>query len=419
MNSPPSPFDQGLAPTTALGGIRVLDFTHALAGPYSTLLLSDYGAKVYKLESSSGDMGRGWGPPFAGGIASFFLGLNRGKRGICIDLKQPEGIELCLRLIDQMDVLVENFRPGAMERLGLGFAALNKRNPRLIYCSISGYGQNGPSRDEAAMDLVVQASSGLLSITGTEDGESVRCGYGVTDVTAGLFAVIGILLALRARETTGRGQFVDVSMLDSMISTMSSNYMSFLGSNVVPQPMGTAFPTVVPYRVFQTSDRAIAIAVGSEKLWSAFCRTLDRPDLEKHERYQTNALRIQNRETLEPLLAKVFLQRSAEDWISRLHAAGIPCSLALNFGEVAAHPQTQFRQMFPYMDHAVAGRHRVTGTPVKLSETPGHPSSPAPLLGQHTRSVLKELFALSDDSVDDLVARGVLTETSTPADLSS
>jgi crotonobetainyl-CoA:carnitine CoA-transferase CaiB-like acyl-CoA transferase len=255
---------------SALDGIRVLDFSHALSGPYCTMLLSDYGACVYKLEASEGDMSRGWGPPFAGGVASVFLGLNRGKRGISIDLKQPEGLDLCLRLIDKVDVLVENFRPGTMDRLGLGYEAAHQRNPRLIYCSISGYGQAGPSRDEAAMDLVVQSSSGLLSITGTDQGESVRCGYGVTDVTAGLFAVIGILLALRARERTGSGQFVDVSMLDSMISTMSSNYMSFLGSDVVPRPMGSSFPTVVPYRVFQTGDRPLAIAVGSEKLGRLF-----------------------------------------------------------------------------------------------------------------------------------------------------
>src|SRR5438270_3067221 len=293
-----------------LEGIRVLDFSHALAGPYCTLLLSDYGAEVYKLEPRSGDMGRGWGPPFAGGEAHFFLGLNRGKRGISIDLKQPEGIALCLKLIDRMDVLVENFRPGAMDRLGLGYQAMHQRNPRLIYCSISGYGQNGPSRDEAAMDLVVQSSSGLLSVTGTEQGESVRCGYGVTDATAGLFSVIGILLALRSRERTGRGQFVDVAMLDSMISTMTSNYMSYLGSGVVPQPMGTAFPTVVPYRVFHTKDRALAIAVGSEKLWSAFCRAIERPDFEKHADYESNSKRIRNRDALESLLSKIFLQRT-------------------------------------------------------------------------------------------------------------
>ena len=224
-------------------------------------------------------MGRGWGPPFAGGISGFFLGLNRGKLGISIDLKQPEGVDLCLRLIDTCDVVIENFRPGSMDKLGLGYQALHHRNPRLIYCSISGYGQNGPSRDEAAMDLVVQGSSGLLSITGTAEGEAVRCGYGVTDVTAGLFAVIGILLALRAREASGLGQYVDVSMLDCMISTMSSNYMTYLGSGTIPQPMGTSFTTIVPYRAFRTKDRSLTLAVGSEKLWWAFCRAIERPDL--------------------------------------------------------------------------------------------------------------------------------------------
>ncbi|MBI1789241.1 MAG: CoA transferase, partial [Acidobacteria bacterium] len=212
---------------SALEGLRVLDFTHALAGPYCTLLLADYGATVYKLESpDGGDMGRGWGPPFAGNQASFFLGLNRGKYGLSIDLKRREGLDLCLRLIEKMDVLIENFRPGAMDRLGLGYADVQPRNPGLIYCAISGYGQNGPSRDEAAMDLIVQASSGLVSITGTEEGEQVRSGYSVADVTAGMFAVIGILLALRSRDQTGKGQLVDVSMLDGMISTMSSNFMN-------------------------------------------------------------------------------------------------------------------------------------------------------------------------------------------------
>jgi crotonobetainyl-CoA:carnitine CoA-transferase CaiB-like acyl-CoA transferase len=404
---------------SALDGIRVLDFSHALSGPYCTLLLSDYGASVYKLEASEGDMGRGWGPPFAGGVASVFLGLNRGKRGISINLKQPEGLDLCLRLIDRVDVLVENFRPGTMDRLGLGYSAVHERNPRLIYCSISGYGQAGPSRDEAAMDLVVQSSSGLLSITGTDQGESVRCGYGVTDVTAGLFAVIGILLALRTRERTGCGQFVDVSMLDSMISTMSSNYMSFLGSGVVPRPMGSSFPTVVPYRVFQTSDRPLAIAVGSEKLWSAFCSALDRPDIEKHRDYEINAVRIQNRDALEALLASIFLQRSGSEWIALLKSAGVPCSLVRNFREVVEDPQCEVREMFPFIEHPAAGRHRVTGTPVKLSDTPGRPSSPAPLLAQHTRDALKEFFSLEDSALDDLVARGVVFEAQASVESSS
>jgi crotonobetainyl-CoA:carnitine CoA-transferase CaiB-like acyl-CoA transferase len=395
---------------SVLDEIRVLDFTHALAGPYATLLLSDYGATVYKLEGRAGDMGRGWGPPFAGEVSSFFLGLNRGKQGICIDLKQVEGLDLCLRIVDQVDVLVENFRPGTMERLGLGYKAIHARNPRLIYCSISGYGQEGPSRDEAAMDLVMQASSGLLSITGTEAGDSVRCGYGVTDVTAGQFAVIGILLALISRQKTGSGQFVDVSMLDSMISTMSSNYMSFLGSHVVPVPMGTSFPTIVPYRCYRASDREVAIAVGSEKLWSAFCEALGRPDLEKHPDYATNADRIRNRATLEPILDSVLAKRSGAEWIERLRKLGVPSSLVRNFVEVSTDPQSELRQMFPVLDHPTAGKHQVTGTAVKLSDTPGGPTTPAPLPGQHTRAALKELFVLDDREIDELAQRRVLFE---------
>jgi crotonobetainyl-CoA:carnitine CoA-transferase CaiB-like acyl-CoA transferase len=397
-------------PASALEGIRVLDFSHALAGPYCTMLLADFGARVYKLESPQGDMGRGWGPPFAGGESSFFLGLNRGKFGVSLDLKSPEGLDLCLRLIDRMDVLVENFRIGTMDRLGLGFEAMHKRNPRLVYCSISGYGQQGPSRDEAAMDLIVQASSGLMSITGTAEGESVRCGYGVTDVTAGQFAVIGILLALRARETTGVGQFVDVSMLDGMISTMTSNYMGFLGSNIVPRPMGTAFPTVVPYQVFPTRDRALAIAVGSEKLWSTFCQAIGRPDLEKHPDYESNAARIRHREAMETVLAEVFRRLPAAEWLEKLRAAGIPSSLVRNFQEVKDDPQCQVRQMFPTLTHPTAGRHQVTGTPVKLSASPSGAAMPAPLPGQHTRHALRELLGIDDETFDSLAARGVVLE---------
>jgi crotonobetainyl-CoA:carnitine CoA-transferase CaiB-like acyl-CoA transferase len=401
-------------PSKPLEGIRILDFSHALAGPYCTLLLSDYGAEVYKLESRAGDMGRGWGPPFSGGLSHFFLGLNRGKYGISIDLKEPEGRDLCLRLLDGMDVLIENFRPGSMDRLGLGYETVHKRNPRLVYCSISGYGQEGPSRDEAAMDLVVQSSSGLLSITGTDDGKSVRCGYGVTDVTAGLFAAIGILLALRARDANGKGQFVDVAMLDGMISTMSSNYMSYLGSGIVPRPMGTAFPTVVPYRVFETQNREIAIAVGSEKLWRAFCIAIERPELELNPDYATNAQRIRNREMLEPLLAEVFALRPASEWVERLQKAGIPASLVRNFEEVASHPQSAVRDMFPQIEHPTAGRHTVTGTPVKLSKTPGEPGMPAPLMGQHTRSVLKDLLGLNEQALDRLAAKGLIYQDETP-----
>jgi crotonobetainyl-CoA:carnitine CoA-transferase CaiB-like acyl-CoA transferase len=393
----------------SLQGLRVLDFSHALAGPFCTLVLADFGANVYKLESpSGGDMGRGWGPPFAGEQSSFFLGLNRGKYGISIDLKRKEGIDLCLRLVDRMDVLVENFRPGTMDRLGLGYQALSQRNPGLVYCSISGYGQAGPSRDEAAMDLIVECSSGFMSITGTEQGEQVRSGYAVADINAGLFSIIGILLALRARDVTGRGQYVDVSMLDSMISAMSSNYMSYLGSSRVPQPMGSAFPTVVPYRVYEARDRSFSLAVGSERLWSAFCRAIGREDLEGDPRFASNARRVENRHALEEVLHAVFRERDMTEWIEGLRAAGIPCSPVKTFAEVADDAQTALRNMFPTVDCPVVGKHRVTGPAVKLSETPGRVGAPAPALGEHTPMVLSDLLGIDADDVERLTAAGIV-----------
>jgi crotonobetainyl-CoA:carnitine CoA-transferase CaiB-like acyl-CoA transferase len=396
--------------SAALEGIRVLDFSHALAGPYCTLMLADFGASVYKLESpNGGDMGRGWGPPFAGGQSSFFLGLNRGKYGISIDLKRPEGIDLCLRLIDRMDVLVENFRPGAMQRLGLHYQALAERNPRLVYCSISGYGQAGPSRDEAAMDLIVEASSGFMSITGTEEGEQVRSGYAVADINAGLYSAIGILLALRARDLTGRGQFVDIAMQDGMISAMSSNYMSYLGSGKVPRPLGSAFPTVVPYRVFRAQDRPFSIAVGSEKLWIAFCTTIGRDDLATDPRFESNARRVVNRPELDRILQGVFGHRPMSEWVDRLRAAGIPCSPVKTFEEVSQDPQAAVRNMFPTVECPAAGPHRVTGPAIKLSATPARVGAPAPALGEHTGQVLTELLGLDAGIVESLAAAGVVT----------
>jgi crotonobetainyl-CoA:carnitine CoA-transferase CaiB-like acyl-CoA transferase len=353
-------------------------------------------------------MGRGWGPPFAGTQSSFFLGLNRGKSGISIDLKRSEGVDLCLRLVDTMDVLVENFRPGTMDRLGLGYDVASRRNPRLVYCSISGYGQEGPSRDEAAMDLIVECSSGFLSVTGTEEGEQVRSGYAVADINAGLFSVIGIMMALRARESSGRGQYVDVSMLDGMISAMSSNYMTFLGSGRLPRPMGNAFPTVVPYRVYEARDRCFSIAVGSERLWSAFCNVIERRDLEAHPDYITNARRVENRHALEDILTVVFRERDMAEWIERLSSVGIPCSPVKTFAEVVDDPQTAIRNMFPTIQCPVAGPHRVTGAPVKLSETPGKIGGPAPELGEHTGRVLSELLGLDTTTVDGLVDAGII-----------
>lgn len=396
-------------PRSALQGLRVLDFSHALAGPYCTLLLADYGAEVFKLEApETGECARGWGPPFVGNEAAFFLGLNRGKRGISIDLKCAEGLELCQRLLEQMDVLVENFRPGTMDRLGLGYAAVRAGNPRLVYCSISGYGQSGPSRDEAAMDLVVECSSGFMSITGTEAGEQVRSGYAVADINAGMMAVIGILMAIESRHKTGSGQYVDVAMFDAMISAMSSNYMAYLGSGITPRPLGTSFPTLVPYRVFRASDRVFSIAVGSEKLWAALCAAIEHPELQSHPHYSSNAARIRNREEVERRLQQIFETRTAAEWTERLGAAGVPCSVVLNFAEVAEHAQAMHRGMFPTLEHPAAGAHRATGSPIKMSETPSCLARPAPLVGEHTAETLKELLKLDSAAISSLSRRGIV-----------
>lgn len=396
--------------TLALDGMRVLEITQVMSGPFCGLLLADLGAEVIKVEKPGGDDSRRMAPPRINGESAAFMAINRNKRGLGLNLKSNEAREIFKKLAAKADVLIENFRPGTMERLGLGYETVHARNPRLVYCSISGYGQGGPSRDEAAMDLIVQASSGLISITGTEAGEQVRSGYSVADVTAGMFATVGILIALRSRDQTGQGQFVDVAMFDALISAMSSNFMSYLGSGQEPRPLGTAFATIVPYRVFNAQDRSFAIAVGSEKLWSSFCGVIDRADFETHPDYATNALRVKNREVLERLLAAIFSRRSAAEWIEKLRAVGIPCSLVRTLPEVVADPQAAFRQMFPHLDHPTAGEHTVTGTPVKLSLTPGRPTMAAPLLGQHTRCVLADLLGLDAGVTDELVANGIVYE---------
>lgn len=394
-----------------LDGIRVLDFSHALAGPYCTMLMAHYGAEVYKIEGTeTGDMGRIWGPPFIGGEASYFLGLNAGKMGLAINLKHAKGIELCLRMIERADVLIENFRPGAMKRLGLGYEVASARNPRLVYCSISGYGQTGPSRDEPAMDLILQASSGLISVTGTPGGEVARCGHSVADINAGMFALIGILMALRVRDQTGAGQHVDVSMLDSMISAMASNYALFFGSQQIPGPMGTAFATIVPYRAFRASDREIVIAVASEKLWHAFCGAIGRPELAADPRFATNPLRVANRGVLEPLLSGIFATKTAAEWTALFKKAGVPCTPVRNLQEVMTDPQSEARRMFPTLQHETAGPHRVTGVPVKFSRTPGEVRSAAPREGEHTLQALAGLVGLGEAEARELMAEGAIAQ---------
>lgn len=390
--------------STPLEGLRVLDFSHALAGPYCAMILAQYGANVCKIETpDGGEVGRTWAPPYTGGEASYFLGINAGKRSLAIDLKKPEGIALCLDLIERVDVLLENMRPGTMERLGLGYKAASARNPKLIYCSVSGYGQTGPSRDEPAMDLILQAASGLISVTGVEGGENVRCGHSVADITAGMFSIIGILMALEARNRTGAGQFVDVSMLDSMISAMASNFAYFVGSGIVPEAMGTRFSTIVPYRGFPTADRAIVIAVASQKLWQDFCLAIGKPEWLENPDYATNPLRVKHREILEPAIAEIFKTNTAAHWVAKLAEHGIPCAPERTLDEVASDPQVAAREMLPEVEGF-----RVTGPPVKFSATPGCIPRRAPHLGEHSCELLHEILGLSDQQIGQLIKREVI-----------
>ena len=372
-----------------LDGLTVLDFSHALAGPYCTMLMAAYGAKVIKVEGPEGDIGRTWGPPFNGADASYFVGLNSGKQSLAIDLKTPEGLEVCRKLAAQADILLENFRPGTMNRLGLDYASLSSANPRLIYVSISGYGQTGPRRLEPAMDLIIQSASGLMSITGTAAGETVKTGHSIADITAGLFSVIGAMMALEARHRTGRGQFVDVSMMDTVMSSMLPSFARYLASGIVPKPMGTLFDGIVPYRNFECKDREMTLAVASDKLWKSFCEAIGRSDLGVHPDYGTNPLRVKNRGVLEPILETMFRSRPAAHWVELLTRHGVPATVVRNLKEVIEDEQTSARNMTPIVEHAVAGPIRVIGVPVQLSETPGRIGSAAPLLGADTAAILK------------------------------
>ena len=381
MSTSPAPLD----------GITVLDFSHALAGPYGTMLMAAYGAEVIKVESPEGDIGRTWGPPFHGADASYFVGLNSGKQSLAIDLKTPEGLDSCRKLAAKADILIENFRPGTMNRLGLDYASLSAVNPRLIYVSISGYGQTGPRRLEPAMDLIIQSASGLMSITGTAAGETVKTGHSIADITAGLFSLIGALLAIEARHRTGRGQFVDVSMMDTVMSTMLPSFARYLASGLVPKPMGTLFDGIVPYRNFVCADREITVAVASDKLWKSFCEAIGRTDLTDHSDYKTNPLRVKNRAVLEPILEDMFLSRPAEHWVQLLAKFGVPATVVRNLKEVIEDEQTSVRNMTPTVQHPVAGAIRVLGVPVQLSETPGRIGGASPLLGADTEAILKSI----------------------------
>jgi crotonobetainyl-CoA:carnitine CoA-transferase CaiB-like acyl-CoA transferase len=395
--------------TAALDGFLVLDFTRVLSGPYCTMQLADMGARVVKIEQpKTGDDTRAWGPPFVNGESAYFLSINRNKESLTLDLKNPRAREVLAPLLAKADVLVENFRPGTMERLGLSYDSLSKPYPRLVYCSISGFGQSGPRRREAGYDAVVQAEGGLMSITGSAEGPAFRLGVAISDIVSGMFAAQGIAFALLARERTGRGQNVDVGMLDATAALLTYQAANYFATGKVPGRLGNRHPTIVPYETFEASDGEFVIAIGNDDQWRRLCTIMGSPELAGDERFATNRSRVANYETLRPMLATILGQRTRAKWVEELRGAGVPCGSVRDVGEVLADPHLDAREMIRTVEHAVAGAVRVTGVPIKLSDTPGSVRTPPPLLGQHTRDILTRDAGFTPAAVDELVASGVV-----------
>jgi formyl-CoA transferase/CoA:oxalate CoA-transferase len=390
----------------ALNGITVLDLTRVLSGPYCTMMLADMGARVIKIEQpGKGDDTRGWGPPFVAGESAYFLSINRNKQSVTLDFKKPEGRAVLDRLIADVDVLVENFRPGTLTKLGLDYESVAATHPRLVYCSISGFGQTGPRRREAGYDAVMQGEGGLMSITGSSDGPPFRLGVAIADIVSGMFAAQGVTLALFARERTGRGQAVDIAMLDSVVGLLSYQAGIYFATGSAPPRMGNRHPTIVPYETFAASDGDFVLAVGNDDQWRRFCAAAG---LELDDRFATNRLRVENYVELKPILHVLLRTRPRAEWIAVLTAAGVPCGSVRDLREVFSDPQLVARQMVAELEHAAAGMLKLLGTPMKLSDTPGAVRTPPPLLGEHTDSVLTNDLGFTREQVTALRDKGVI-----------
>lgn len=379
-------------PGSALQDLLVLDLTRILSGPFATMTLADLGADVIKIEQpGQGDDTRQWGPPFQGEEAAYFLAVNRNKRSLAVDLKSPEGLAAVRRLAIKADVLVENFRPGTAARLGLGYEELSRQNPGLIYASISGYGQTGPDAQRPGYDAIAQARSGIMSVTGEADGPPVRVGVSSADLVAGMWATIGILAALHEKQWSGRGQWVDISLLDGSVSWLTYVSSGYFASGETPRRYGSAHPTIAPYQAFATADGFVMVAVGNDGLWRRFAGALDREDLLADERFARNPSRVAHRDVLIPLIEEVMLTRSTAEWVQCLDAAGVPVGPIQTVDEAVKDPQVLARGMVAELQHPTAGALKVVGCPIRLTRTPASVRTAPPVLGQHTDEVLNSL----------------------------
>jgi crotonobetainyl-CoA:carnitine CoA-transferase CaiB-like acyl-CoA transferase len=391
-----------------LDGVRIIDFTRILAGPFGAMFLGDMGAEVIKVEEpGKGDDTRGW-PPFVEGEATYFLSVNRSKKSLTLNMKAPEGLAILRKLIGKSDVVLENFRPGTMDRLGVGYESLRALNPRLIYCAISGFGESGPEASRPGYDLIVQGESGVMDITGFPDGPPVKVGNSIADLVAGMSAAQGITLALLARERTGRGQKVEIGMLDVMAALLTYQAGLYWNGGGRPARRGNQHPSIVPYEVFRAADAYLTLGVANNSLWDKACRALDREDLARDPRFDTEAKRVSNRDVLVPLLNDVLSARPAEEWLTRFDQAGVPAGKIKSVAEVCESPHLKARGMVVKLPHPKAGSITVMGVPVRLHETPGTATAPPPLLGEHTGDILTRLLRIPKTKVDALKASGVI-----------
>lgn len=392
-----------------LDGLVVVDFSRVLSGPYCTMQLADLGARVIKIEHPGrGDDTRAWGPPFVEGESSYFLSINRNKESIAVDLKHPAARRIVDALLDRADVVVENFRPGTMDRLGFGYAAVSRDRPRIVYCSISGFGQTGPRKAEAGYDAVMQAEGGLMSITGEREGPPFRLGVAIADLATALVAVQGILAALIARGRTGRGQLVDVGMLDTVASLLTYQAGIVFATGTSPGRMGNQHPSIAPYDTFATSDGEFVLAVGNDDQFRRMAAVIDAPHLTRDDRFTTNSGRVRHYDALRTELRGIFSRWTRDAIVQALTDAGVPCGAVRTVTETLADPQLAARDMIVALKHPVAGDVRVLGSPLKLSATPAEIRTAPPALGQHTDDILKVDLGLSEDEIAELRRSGAV-----------
>lgn len=388
----------------ALEGIRVLDLSRVLAGPYSTMMLADFGADVIKIEAPKvGDDSRAFGP-FVGKESAYFMSLNRNKRSITLNLKDGSHCDLFREMVKKADVVVENYRPGTMEKFGLGYDELKKINPKLVYAACSGFGHTGPYMDKPAYDIIVQAMGGIMSITGEEGGEPTRVGASVGDVTAGMFTAYGIMLALFHRERTGQGQKVDVGMLDCQVAILENAIARYVTSGVVPGPLGNRHPSITPFSAFTAKDGHIIVGAGNDRLWARLCTLLELPDMIEDPRFVNNGKRTENVKELMTVLNGVFKNKTINEWLELLEEAGLPCAPINTVDRIINDPQIEARNMIVEVEHPIAGNLKMPGVPVKLSETPGTVERYAPLLGEHTVEVVEEVLGWDESKAKQFFA---------------